>query len=130
MSTRVLITIFASLLALVCCAPSTSAQQVVPAGAGSYYNGIPSGRERPVDNNGAAVTPKVSTAFVGAPPTNEYWSSLIWKRDPTQPFGAPMYPLPLAIKAQADGLDIGRVTTPAISQRGYSYGFGSAQAAM
>ena len=130
MSTRILVTIFASLLALAFCAPSTSAQQVVPAGAGSYYNGIPAGRERPVDNNGAPVTPKVSSSFVGAPPTNEYWSSLIWKRDPTQPFGAPMYPLPLAIKAQADGLDLGRVTTPAISQRGYSFGFGQAQAAM
>ena len=72
MSTRDLVTILASLLALVCCAPSASAQQVVPAGAGSYYNGIPAGRERPVDNNGAPVTPKVSTSFVGTPPTNEY----------------------------------------------------------
>ncbi|HLP84094.1 MAG TPA: glycosyl hydrolase [Phycisphaerales bacterium] len=130
MSYRALVALFLVTLSALHTLQPAQAQQVVPAGAGSYYNGIPEGRERPVDNNGAPVTPKVSPAFVGAPPTNEFWSSLIWKRDPTQPFGAPIYPLPLAIKAQPDGLDLGRVITPAISQRGYSYGFGNPQAAM
>jgi hypothetical protein len=128
--------LFRGLLAMffVCVVASFSArvhaQPIVTAGSGSYYHGIPVGRERPVNNAGAVVLPKVSASFVGAPPTNEYWSSLIWKRDPTQPFGAQMYPLPLALKAQPDGLDIGRVVNPSISQRGYSYGLGSPQVAM
>lgn len=118
------------LFVLAAVAPPGVAQPVVVSGSGSYYNGIPAGLERPVDSAGTPVFPKVSPAFTQAPPTNEYWSSLIWKRDPTQPFGAPFYPLPLAMKAQADGLDIGRVVTPAISQRGYSYGLGAGQIAM
>jgi len=106
------------------------AQTTINAGWGSYYADTPSGHERPVNSSGTAVTPRVSPGFVGVPQTNEWWSSLIWQRSSSNAYGSQMYPLPLAVKAQADGLDIGYVNTPSVFGTGYNFPLGNGQTAM
>jgi len=106
------------------------AQSPVPAGAGSYWSSTPTGFERPVNTLGSAVFPRTSATFAGPPQTNEWWSSLIWQRDTLNAYGSQMYPLPLAMKAQPDGLDIGYVKTPAVFSTGYNFPLSNSATAM
>lgn len=102
-------------------APAARSQPVVPAGSGSYYGSTPSGLEVPQDSAGAAVSPRVSASFTGAPPTNKWWSSLIWPRYPGNGYGEPMYPHPLSIQARATGLTVGLPTLPTITATDYYF---------
>ncbi|MDX2016062.1 MAG: glycosyl hydrolase [Planctomycetota bacterium] len=119
-----------ALVSMFALAQSACAQSVVPAGAGSYYADTPAGHERPVNTAGAAVQPRVSANYVGAPRTNEWWSSLIFARDTGNTHGLPMYPLPLAVRGQADGLDVGAVRAPQVFATGYNFPLGVGQTAL
>jgi endoglucanase Acf2 len=93
-------------------------------GAGAILVGVPPGEKGPSDASGAPVLPKTTAAFSGPPPTNDWWSSLIWaydKRDPAAPFSQPMFPHPLAVQAEAGGLGVAYPTTPTIDARSYFF---------
>jgi endoglucanase Acf2 len=105
-------------------------QAVISAGAGSYYASMPAGFEKPVDSAGNAAFPRTSPGFAGMPQTNEWWSSLIWQRDPANAYGSTMYPIPLAMRARSDGLDLAHVKTPVVFGTGYNFGLYDNQIAM
>ncbi len=109
-------------LTLALASASGHAQSIVQAGNGSYYASLPSNFEKPTDANGNAAFPRVTSAFNGVVATNEWWSSLIWQRDPANPYGSNMYPGPLAMKARADGLDLAFVKNPVVFSTGYNFG--------
>ncbi|MER6632596.1 glycosyl hydrolase [Streptomyces sp. NPDC000987] len=50
----------------------------------------------------------------GAVPTNDWWSSILWKRTNCA-YGEPLFAQPLGYKAQSGGLGVSYSTTPAIS---------------
>lgn len=118
-----------SLLTAIACT-AASAQTVVPAGSGSYYNTVPSGQEVPSDSNGNAVSPRVVPGFTGPVQTNEWWSSLIWQRYGGDTFGQPMQPHPLAAQAASDGVRIGYVASPTLRDTGYGYLFTDSKQAL
>lgn len=96
---------------------------VVPVGSGSYRSDRPAGTKGPDDFNGGNVTPKVSDRMKGKPvPTNDWWSSLIWQRFPSNPYSENMYAHPLSFHANAGGLGVGYPTTPVIpNDRTYEF---------
>ncbi len=103
-----------------------TSQDIVEVGRGSYYAEIPDGYERPSNNNGQAVSPRLRGDFEGPTPTNEWWSSLIWERYAGNTTGQNMYPLPLAFKAEAVGLSLGHLQGFSISDVAYFQPFAAA----
>jgi endoglucanase Acf2 len=94
----------------------------VPVGNGSYSDTRPAGAAGPQDNEGGAVTPKVTPALAGEPvPTNSWWSSLVFQRYPGNPYSEAMYGHPLTYKAVSGGLEVGYPTEPAIVGEGRQY---------
>ena len=69
---------------------------------------------------GSPAVPKVTPDFHGPPPTNDWWSSLIWAFD-GNPYSRPMFPHPLAVQAAADGLGVGYPTEAKIAARAYRF---------
>ncbi|MDF3298895.1 glycosyl hydrolase [Streptomyces tropicalis] len=55
-----------------------------------------------------------SNAPSGAVPTNDWWSSILWKRTNCA-YGEPLFAQPLGYRAQSGGLGVSYSTTPAIS---------------
>ena len=82
------------------------------------------GERGPSDCRGQPARPKVTADFKGPPSTNEWWSSLIWQFD-DDPYSRPMFPHPLAVKADAGGLAIGYPTEPALGDRDYRFPYAS-----
>ncbi|MGI0119587.1 glycosyl hydrolase [Zooshikella sp. RANM57] len=54
-------------------------------------------------------------------PTNRWWSSLMWDFQGKQPFSERMYPHPLAIAAEADGLGVSYPTQATVANKGKHY---------
>ena len=94
---------------------------VVSVGAGSYNTTLPAGGLVPSNNAGAAVAPKITANVTGAIPTNDWWSSLVWQRYPTNPYGENLYALPLSLHAKNNGMGISYITTPSISTGSPAY---------
>jgi endoglucanase Acf2 len=125
------IALHALLVALLASAVSTvGAQTITPAGSGSYYSDTPPGSEVPVNGSNAAVLPRTAPGFIGAPPTNKWWSTLIWQRDAATPYGVPMHPNPLAMQATATGLSIAMPTAPVFNATDYYYQYNNSTRAM
>ncbi|HEY0713851.1 MAG TPA: hypothetical protein VGF45_14320, partial [Polyangia bacterium] len=74
-----------------------------------------------VDNNKKPVKPKVAANFAGPPITNDWWSSLIWQRDPKNPWSYNMFPHPLALRAGSGGLGVVYQNKHVIKNRDYIY---------
>ena len=55
-----------------------------------------------------------SRAPAGPVPTNDWWSSILWKRTDCA-YGEPLYAQPLGFRARSTGLGVSYSTTPAIS---------------
>ncbi len=115
---------------IACSAARANAQSIIPAGAGSYYSDTPPGFEVPVNTANAPVLPRTAAGFVGAPPTNKWWSALIWQRDAANPYGPPMHPNPLSLQASGTGLSIALPTTPVFNATDYYYQFDNGSRAM
>ena len=96
-------------------------QPILNAGDGQYYAAPPAGAAVPAMEGGAPAIPQVTASFIGAKPTNKWWSSLIWKRVADNAYGFPMFPHPLALRATATGLNIGYIATPNICCNGYFF---------
>jgi endoglucanase Acf2 len=92
-------------------------------GAGAVLLRLPDGEKGPADKQGAPVRPKVGPDWQGPPPTNDWWSSLIWQYDAGRPYGQPLFAHPLALQAEAAGLGVGYPTTPTIEPRSYMFPF-------
>lgn len=86
---------------------------VLPAGAqtmlgrGSFLEHRIAGQIGPSDNKGASVTPRVVPGTKGPYPTNDWWSSLIYPRDPSFPFGQALFAWPLTFRATGSGWVVG-----------------------
>jgi hypothetical protein len=89
-------------------------------GGATYGTARIEGERGPSDRQGRPATPKVTADFKGPPPTNDWWSSLIWSFD-GDPYSRPMFPHPLAVRADASGLGVGYPTEPAVESRGYRF---------
>jgi len=74
--------------------------------------------------------PRVTADFSGPPPTNTWWSSLIWERHPGNDYGQPVHAHPLSLQAAPEGLYLGHTTNPGWWDRGYEYSFAGAAAAL
>jgi endoglucanase Acf2 len=85
-----------------------------------YSTELLAGERGPSDRAGNPALPKVTADFRGAPPTNEWWSSLLWAYD-GDPYSRPMFPHPLAVQAAADGLGVGYPADPQIVGRAYRF---------
>ena len=99
-------------------------------GFGSFHADGSVSYSGPTDTDGNPVTPRVTSDFAGAPPTNTWWSSLIWERHPGNSYGQPFHPHPLSMQAASEGLYLGHSTTPGSWDRGYEYSFSGSSAAI
>lgn len=90
---------------------------------GYYVTERPENEPVVVDNDGKPVKPKVTADFTGPPQTNDWWSSLIWQRDPKNPYSYNMFPHPLAMRAFAGGLGMSYPNEPVLKGRDYMFPF-------
>ncbi|GIF73991.1 glycosyl hydrolase [Asanoa siamensis] len=90
-----------------------------PLGAGSYATSRPAGGAAPVACAGVSANPRLyvtGNAPAGAVPTNDWWSSLLYKRDNAScQFSAPLHAHPMSFQPAGDGLGVSYTTTPTIS---------------
>ncbi len=90
-----------------------------PLGAGSYATSRPAGAAAPAACAGVSANPRLyvtANAPAGAVPTNDWWSSLLYKRDNVGcQFSAPLHAHPMSFQPGADGLGVSYTTTPSIS---------------
>src|SRR5262249_37195380 len=89
-------------------------------GMGGYTTELLPGEKGPSNRKGAAVQPKVSERFKGVPSRNDWWSSLIWQFD-GDAHSNTMFPHPLAMKADAQGLAVGYPAEAQVSAREYRF---------
>ncbi|GAB3974394.1 glycosyl hydrolase [Streptomyces sparsus] len=104
--------------------PLNASAAEVPVGLGSHSDTRPAGEAGPQNDQGGAVTPKVTAAAADEPvPTNDWWSSLVFQRYPGNPYSEAMYGHPLTYKAVSGGLEVGYPTEAAIvgDNRQYEY---------
>ncbi|WP_354644764.1 glycosyl hydrolase [Kitasatospora camelliae] len=91
-------------------------------GAGSYTTQtpgpLPSGCGNLSTNPRQWVT---ANAPAGAVPTNDWWSSILWKKTNCA-YGEPLFAHPLGFRAQSAGLGFSYTITPAISGSGTGVG--------
>ncbi|MDP6986605.1 MAG: glycosyl hydrolase [Phycisphaerales bacterium] len=109
---------------------ATTTRGAIPVGSGSYQAAIPAAQRGPSDTSGEAVTPRLTDGFAGPPPTNSWWSSLIWERHPGNVYGQPIHAHPLSMQAATEGLYLGHVVSPSVWDRGYEYSFSGGTAAL
>ena len=107
-------------LLLIMLTASVSAAQVVPIGQASYSTSLSAGQQGPSLANGQPATPMLSDAFNQPVQTSNFWSSILY------PFfgdnhSAPLYAHPLAMKAVANGLQLGYTADAVVSGRLYSF---------
>ncbi|MEV4534199.1 glycosyl hydrolase [Asanoa sp. NPDC049518] len=90
-----------------------------PLGAGSYATSRPAGAAAPVACAGVSANPRLyvtANAPAGAVPTNDWWSSLLYKRDNVGcQYSAPLHAHPMSFQPAADGLGVSYTTTATVS---------------
>lgn len=97
----------------------TPRADAVDVGAGSYAEGTPAGGAVPTECNNTPITnPRahVTANFpAGAIPTNDWWTSLLWRKFDCASISENLMAHPLAFHAFTDGLGVSYPTTPTIS---------------
>ena len=86
-------------------------------GAGSYTTTLPAGAALPAGCGDLATNPRAfvtANAPKGAVPTNDWWSSILFKKWDCA-FGEPMMAHPASYDTSSGGLGISYTTTPVIS---------------
>ena len=101
--------LLATLLLPLSLAGTVQAATEVPVGQGSYTTTFPGGQYQSLPGGATTTageaTPAVTSALAGqAVPTNKWWSSLLWKSNGA--FSQNMFPAPLALHAESQGLDV------------------------
>ena len=97
-----------------------NANALHPQGAGRYSTELLAGERGPSNSQGGIAKPKVTSKFSGPPQTNDWWSSIIWQFD-TEPYSRTMFPHPLALRADAEGLGVSYPTEAVTGPREYRY---------
>lgn len=91
----------------------------VDVGQGSYAQGTPTGGAVPTECNDRPVTdPRahVTSSFpAGAVPTNDWWTSLLWRKFDCAAVSENLVAHPLTFRASTQGLGVSYPTTPTIS---------------
>jgi endoglucanase Acf2 len=90
-------------------------------GAGFVSREAPKGVAIATDRRNKSVKPKVTDDFDAIPKSNNWWSSLIWQFDETNPYSMSLYAHPLVMRAGAQGLGIGYPDKPTIKPREYMH---------
>ncbi|SDM60668.1 glycosyl hydrolase [Allokutzneria albata] len=88
-----------------------------PVGAGSYTTALPAGAALPTACSDLATNPRrhlTANAPAGAVPTNDWWSSLVYKRTECA-FSDNLMAHPLSFDTVAGGLGVDYATTPTIT---------------
>src|SRR5262245_37535959 len=73
------------------------------------------------DEKHQSVKPKVTEDFEGPPTSNDWWSSLIWQFEKSEPHSYEMFPHPFTLRARAEGLAVGYSSKPSIRGREYRF---------
>lgn len=94
--------------------------ELQPVGSGYVALTPTPGETGPTDEQGRPVSPKVVSSFDQAPPTHEWWSSLLWSFR-GNPHSEPMFPHPLSLQAEAGGLQVGSPREPEVTDRTYFF---------
>ena len=87
-------------------------------GAGSYTETLPAGAKLPSGCGNVSVNPRenvTANAPKGAVPTNDWWSSLLFKKGDDCAFSQALYAHPAAYRPVSGGLGLSYEQTPAIS---------------
>ncbi|KQY48307.1 glycosyl hydrolase [Cellulomonas sp. Root137] len=96
-----------------------SRAEAVTVGSGSYAEGTPTGGAVPTECNGTPVTnPRahVTANFpAGAIPTNDWWTSLLWRKFNCASISENLMAHPLSFHAYTNGLGVSYPTTASIS---------------
>jgi endoglucanase Acf2 len=93
---------------------------VTAVGAGSYTGTPPAGAKLPTGCGDLTANPRryvTGNAPGGAVPTNDWWSSLLFKRGEDCAFSQPLFAGPAAYRPVASGLGVSYQREPAISGR-------------
>jgi len=125
-------TFAAMALAAVCatCGPSRLKPRAIPdapegpahkVGKGYVVTVAPPGILVGANDKRQSVKPKVTEDFEGPPTSNDWWSSLIWQFEASEPFSYEMFPHPFALRARADGLAIGYPDKAVVLGRQYKF---------
>jgi endoglucanase Acf2 len=96
----------------------TGSASAATIGAGSYTETLPAGAKLPSGCGNVATNPRenvTANAPSGAVPTNDWWSSLLFKKGDECNFSQPLFAHPVAYKPVAGGLGLSYEQTPAIS---------------
>ena len=111
-------------VALLAVASGTTAVAVSPlaeaatVGAGSYTETLPPGAALPTGCGDLSTNPRqfiTSNAPTGGIPTNDWWSSLVFKRGDDCAFSQPLYAHPAAYRPVSGGLGVSYQTDAAVS---------------
>ncbi|MFI7547615.1 glycosyl hydrolase [Actinoplanes sp. NPDC049599] len=97
---------------------ATGSAEAATVGAGSYTETLPAGAKLPTGCGDIATNPRqflTANAPAGAVPTNDWWSSLVFKKGDECNFSQPLFAHPAAYKPVASGLGISYQTDAAIS---------------
>ncbi|MEM9454689.1 MAG: glycosyl hydrolase [Myxococcota bacterium] len=114
--------LLAALLVVACRPRSAVPPQSERERVGSGYMALTPtpGETGPTDEHGRPVSPKVAPSFDGAPPTHDWWSSLLWSFR-GNPHSEPMFPHPLSLQAETGGLQVGAPREPEVTDRSYFF---------
>ncbi|HEY0698422.1 MAG TPA: glycosyl hydrolase, partial [Micromonospora sp.] len=102
----------------------TGSAEAGTVGAGSYADTLPPGRNLPTGCGNLSTNPRqyvTGNAPAGPVPTNDWWSSILWKRTDCA-YGEPLHAHPVSYDTFGNGLGLSYNTTPTIS--GSSTGVG------
>jgi endoglucanase Acf2 len=112
------------------CGPSQQSLRAIPppptvpnsaVGKGFYVTQPPDGILVGGNHDHKKIKPKVTPDFQGPPATNDWWSSLIWQYENSEPYSYELFPHPLTLRASAKGLFMGYSDKPTIAPREYMF---------
>ncbi|HEX2417459.1 MAG TPA: glycoside hydrolase, partial [Micromonosporaceae bacterium] len=116
-----LVAVVVAAMAAVVALPTPARAGVIQIGEGSYTTDRPAGTKGPTNSDGTEVSPKVTSRVTGPVPTNDWWSSLVWRRYAGNPYSENLYAHPLAYHAYADGLGMSYPASATITGDGRTY---------
>ena len=90
--------------------------EIVSVGQGTYTTALPEREKPPSNQAGQAALPLKTDGFTGPVPTNDWWTSLVWNAAGNA-FSDALYAHPLALQAQADGLDLRYPTAVEVDEK-------------
>lgn len=99
-------------------APSVSSHKVAK---GYVVTEAPEGIVVGANDKREPVKPKVTEDFEGPPTSNDWWSSLIWQFEKSEPWSYEMFPHPLTLRARAEGLAMGYSDKASLQGRRYVF---------